>query len=263
MEKGKLYIGTSGWMYKDWGKAFYPGDMKKGFLTYLANEFNTVEVNASFYRLPALKTFEKWREETPDDFIFTIKLSRYITHIKRLKETREALERFLNNAVGLEKKLGMVLIQLPPNIKFEPERLANFFSELEELTLSLPFKPRYALEPRNAGFIENRKELIKILIPYSIGLVFPNSASIPSFLPEEENIIADFIYARFHGPAEFAASRYGKELLMPWAEKMVKWINRGLDVFAYFNNDTHGHAVYDARDLKECYQAVEEMSYRR
>lgn len=244
-------------MYKDWGKEFYPADMKKGFLTYLANEFNTVEVNASFYRLPTLETFKKWYAETPDHFLFSVKLSRYITHIRRLEDVKQGLERFLNNATGLDKKLGVILIQLPPNIKYEEERLEKFFDDLNEITPTLPFRPRFALEPRNKSFMENREDLIKILKKQKIALVFPHSAKIPSFPAEDENVISDFVYARFHGPSEFAASRYGKELLMPWAEKMVHWLNRGLDVYAYFNNDSNGHAIHDARDLKECCKLVE------
>lgn len=256
MKEGRLFVGTSGWMYKDWGKTFYPEDMKKGFLTYLAGEFNTVEVNNSFYRLPSLDTFKKWHSETPDHFVFAVKLSRFITHIRRLKETRQPLERFLNNTIGLDKKLGIILIQLPPNLKFGVERLENFFGELDELASALPFRPKFALEPRNNSFLENREDLVKILKKAKVSLVFPHSKDIPSFLPEEENILSNYIYLRFHGPYEFAASRYGKELLMPWAEKTVHWLSRGLDVFAYFNNDTHGHAIHDARDLKECCKIV-------
>jgi uncharacterized protein YecE (DUF72 family) len=139
MSEGKLYIGTSGWMYKDWGKEFYPQDMKKGFLTFLANEFNTVEVNASFYRLPTLDTFKKWYSETPDHFLFTIKMSRYITHIRRLKEIRPSLERFLNNTQGLERKLGIVLIQLPPNIKYEQEMRIKYLEFLKCLKFYIYF----------------------------------------------------------------------------------------------------------------------------
>jgi len=256
MKEGKLYVGTSGWMYKDWEKTFYPENMKKGFLTYLAGEFNTVEVNNSFYHLPTLETFKKWYSETPDHFLFAVKLSRFITHLRKLKDTRQSLERFLNNAMGLDKKLGIILIQLPPALKFEEELLENFFSELNEVTTALPCRPRIALETRNKSFVENREDLFKILKRHRITLVFAHSSEIPSFPPENENILSDFIYARFHGPFEFASSRYGKELLIPWAEKMVRWLTNSLDVFAYFNNDQHGYAIQDARDLKECCKMV-------
>src|SRR4051812_17258763 len=114
MKPKKIYIGTSGWRYKDWGVTFYPATLKDGHLSYLAKEFNTVEVNTSFYHLPLKKTFQKWSEETPDHFVFSVKLSRYITHQKKLEGIREPLLKFFRNAKGMGSKLSVILIQLPP-----------------------------------------------------------------------------------------------------------------------------------------------------
>ncbi len=247
----KLYIGTSGWMYKHWKNVFYPEDLKKGFLTYFANQFSTVEVNSSFYNLPAADTFKKWYSETPDYFIFSLKLSRYITHIQKLQDTREGLKRFLNNAALLREKSGAILIQFPPYLEFDKEILKNFTEDLLESIKGLPIHPDFAIEPRNESFIVKREEVIKILQPSNIGLVFPHSQNIPSIQPDDENLITDFVYLRFHGPSKFADSRYGKEGLMPWAERIEHWLDRGLTVYAYFNNDLHGFAIDDARTLKE------------
>lgn len=245
-----LYIGTSGWMYKDWGERFYPKDMKRGFLTHLSREFNTVEVNSSFYHLPRLSTFQKWRGETPADFRFAVKLSRYITHQRKLLECREPLERFLFAAAGLEEKLAVVLIQLPPSLPFEEERLREFLKDLRAARRKAKIAVRFALEPRHRSWMESAAAVRPLLRREGIALVFPHSAKIPSFPPERENVMTDFVYVRFHGPSEFAASRYGARRLSPWAARIRAWRRQKLGVFVYFNNDVHGHAVDDARTLK-------------
>jgi uncharacterized protein YecE (DUF72 family) len=248
-----LSIGTSGWMYKDWGKTFYPPEMKKGFLTFLSAEFSTVEVNSSFYHLPLASTFVKWRLETPARFIFAVKLSRFITHQKRLEDCREPLERFLGNAKNLEEKLGPILIQLPPSLRFDKKVLQEFLADLTAACKKTKVNPRFALEPRHKSWMEekNAKAVRLMLKKKKIAIVFPHSSRIPSFAPEDGNITADFVYIRFHGPSEFAASRYGAERLAPWAKRINAWRRKKLDVFVYFNNDVHGHAIHDARTLKK------------
>lgn len=250
MSKAKIYIGTSGWMYKDWGKEFYPEDLKKGHLTFLAKEFSTVEVNSSFYHLPKAKTFSKWKNETPEDFCFAVKLSRFITHRKHLKGVRGSLELFLSRAKYMEEKLGVVLIQLPPSLKFDKSIISKFVEDLHVVS-NRTLSTRFALEPRHASWMteENKEFLLPLLKKENIALVFPHSAKIPSFTPTKENITADFIYVRFHGPSEFASSRYGAAKLRPWADRIKNWNKEGHLVFVYFNNDVHGHAVHDARTL--------------
>jgi uncharacterized protein YecE (DUF72 family) len=248
---GQIYIGTSGWMYKDWGKTFYPKDMKSGFLEYLASEFNTVEINSSFYHLPLKSTFKKWYDETPSQFIFSTKLSRFITHQKKLVGVRVPLGRFMKNAKGLNDKLGVILIQLPPFLQFNEKILREFIISLNTIMKRNKLKLRLALEPRHRSWLDNSAKVVEILQNKKIALVFPHSAKIPSFPPVDKNITSDFIYIRFHGPSEFAASEYGKKGLLPWVKRIKKWHSKGLDVFVYFNNDINGHAIKDARVLKE------------
>ncbi|MBV9159060.1 MAG: DUF72 domain-containing protein [Candidatus Kaiserbacteria bacterium] len=252
-KKGAIYVGTSGWMYKDWGAMFYPPSLKKGHLAYLAGEFITVEINSSFYYLPLHSTFEKWREETPNDFIFAVKLSRYITHIKKLEGVTTELNRFLNRAKRLKEKLGVILIQLPPSLKYDEKLLEGFLAALKSACTKQKLTPRFALEPRHTSWMEtqNTKDVRTQLTRFkNICLVFPHSAKIASFPPTDENVLSDFAYVRFHGPSEFAASRYGPRRLKPWADRIMKWHARGITTFVYFNNDIHGHAIVDARTLK-------------
>ena len=250
--KACVYIGTSGWMYKDWGKKIYPKNMREGFLTFLSSVFNTVEVNSSFYRNPKPSTYLKWKSETPRNFVFAVKMNRYITHRKRLIECRQPLEFFLKSAKALGRKLGPILIQLPPNLPYEETRLKKFLKDLKAVQKKLDIvRPRFAIEPRHETWFERPyiEELRGILKEQKIALVFAHSASIPSFKPDKENITTDFVYVRLHGPDEFAASRYGARRILPWAEKMADWRKEGIDVFAYFNNDVHGHAAADAQTL--------------
>lgn len=246
----ELRVGTSGWMYKDWGATFYPPELKKGHLSFLAHEFDTVEVNSSFYHLPLNSTFAKWKQETPDAFLFSVKLSRYITHERRLTSIRQPLARFLARARSMNPKLAVILIQLPPFLKYDKKTLERFVEDLRVVSARVQTHARYALEPRHATWMENGDDVKAVLSRRNIALVFPHSRKIPSFAPEDANITADFVYVRFHGPSEFAASRYGPARLKPWAERIVRWTHEGLDVFVYFNNDIHGHAIHDARTLK-------------
>lgn len=252
-KKGRIFIGTSGWMYKDWGALFYPAGMKKGHLSYLAEEFSTVEINSSFYHLPRASTFQKWRAEVPDNFVFSVKLSRFITHRKKLAGVREPLERFLKRAIRLEGKLGPVLIQLPPFLKYDKALLDSFVESLAAVRARTDPMIRFALEPRHVSWMDDSSAAHLRSRLRQIGrscLVFPHSAKIPSFPPSDENVIADFVYVRFHGPSEWAASRYGARRLRPWAERIAAWSARSIDSYVYFNNDIHGHAVVDARTLK-------------
>ena len=237
-------------MYKDWGKNFYPPELKKGRLEYLAREFDTVEINSSFYHLPNESTFQKWKKETPPDFVFAAKLSRFITHQSKLDSGRLPIRRFLKNARGLGDKLAVILIQLPPFLKFDEKVFKNFLKDLKAAVRYTGFHPRFAFEPRHESWMEAGDKVRAMLRQENISLVFPHSGKIPSFSPEDANLCADFVYVRFHGPSEFAASRYGPRKLKPWAARILRWYKRGLLVFVYFNNDINGHAIEDARALK-------------
>ncbi len=247
-----LYVGTSGWSY-DW-EGFYPDGLRnREYLSYYSRRFGTVEVNYSFYHLPRPSTYEKWRSETSDDFIFAVKLSRFITHVKKLSGVESALEKFLVNAVTLGSKLGPVLVQLPPSFGVDIERLVRFLERSErvrsEISMSTPL--RLAFEFRHPTWFERpyRQAVVDTMKRYGTAVVFAHSSRYP--YPDDEPVTAGFVYMRFHGPREMFASRYGKAGLERWRPKIKDWLGRGLDVYAYFNNDVHGYAVGDAEALLE------------
>ncbi len=247
--QGTLLIGTSGWAYPGWVDLFYPQDLRStAYLPYYARHFRTVEVNNSFYRLPLGTTFEKWSLETPREFVFTVKLSRYITHIQRLSGVKQATRNFLRNAQGLGMKLGPILAQLPPSLKADPKRLAVFLqgarSVAEELGIVVPL--RIAFEFRHPSWY-GHAEVERVLRDEGAVTVFAHSTRYP--YPYDEPRTAPWVYLRFHGPRELFGSEYGAAGLKPWAAKTRGWLEEGSDVYAYFNNDAHGYAVKDAQAL--------------
>lgn len=229
MQESKLYIGTSGFEY-NWNN-FYK-DAKDKFKHY-SQVFNTVEINYSFYRLPSIRTYEEWKKKAPFDFCFALKLSRYITHVKRLKNTKDAFDEFVKRAKHLESKLGPILIQLPSNFKLDLNVIERFLKDNKE---------RLAFEFRNEDPL-NSEELIKLFKKYNVAFVFSHS----SVFPYKEIITADFIYLRMHGPSKLYGSEYGEEL-KKWALKIKKW-NVDKDVYVYFNNDQNEYAPNDAKKL--------------
>ena len=231
MRESKLYIGTSGFEY-DWNN-FYKGAKDK--FKHYSQAFNTVEINYSFYRLPSIRTYEEWKKKAPFDFCFALKLSRYITHVKRLKNTKDAFDEFVKRAKHLESKLGPILIQLPSNFKLD-------LNVIERFLINNKNNYRLAFEFRNASFF-NSEELINLLKRYNVALVFSHS----SIFPYKEIITADFIYLRMHGPSKLYGSEYGEEL-EKWALKIKKW-NMDKDVYVYFNNDQNEYAPNDAKKL--------------
>jgi uncharacterized protein YecE (DUF72 family) len=251
-KKAVLYVGTSGWSY-DWEGFYPPGLRSREYLSYYSRRFGTVEVNYSFYRLPRPSTYEKWRDETSDDFVFALKLSRFITHVKKLSGVGDALRKFLARAVTLGPKLGPVLVQLPPSFRADTERLARFLelSERVQSEMSMGSPLRVAFELRHPTWLERpgAEAAVDTMKRYGAAVVFAHSSRYP--YPETEPVTGDFIYLRFHGPGEMFASRYGKAGLERWRPKMRDWLERGLDVYAYFNNDVHGYAVGDATALLE------------
>lgn len=247
-----IFIGTSGWMYKDWHDQLYPKTLKKDFLRFYSGEFDTVEVNTSFYHLPSASTFAKWHSETPTHFRFAVKLSRLITHQKRLKETNAELQRFFKNAKELGPKFGALLVQLPPSLPFRADVATTFFTSLRKAAKKegLP-RLRVALEPRHKSwFAPESLPTVRTLARTSkLALVFAHSTPFPSFEPTAENRTANFVYVRLHGPTTFASSKYGAARLRPWAKRLQEWHQQKLPVFFYFNNDVHGYAIRDARAL--------------
>ena len=240
MKQGKLFIGTSGWNYSGWREIFYPKNLKsQDFLRFYSSQFKTVEVNYSFYHLPKPTTCIKWYNQTPKDFVFSVKASRFITHIKRLKGVKISWRKFLENALNLKEKLGPILFQFPPNFKATEEnikRLENFLSILSK-------KLKFAFEFRHQSWCEEK--IYKLLRKNKVGWVIADS----SRYPKAEAVTADFIYIRMHGPKELFASKYPRKEIKNLASKIKKWLKQDLDVYVYFNNDAMGYAVENAKAL--------------
>jgi uncharacterized protein YecE (DUF72 family) len=232
------YIGTSGWHYEDWQNRFYPKELPKNrWLEFYASLFPTVEINYSFYRLPAENSFASWHAETPAGFIFAVKASRFITHIKRLKNTGEALDKFTARVKILKEKLGPLLFQLPPNMHRNDETLAAF-------TSGLPQGYKYVIEFRHGSWFTG--EVYKILQEHNVGMcVF----TMPDF---DSPLIstADFAYIRFHGSDSLYASSYTDTELSAWSEKITRLGRNLKEVFIYFNNDVSGFALNNAITLQ-------------
>ncbi|HYJ34072.1 MAG TPA: DUF72 domain-containing protein [Candidatus Binatia bacterium] len=241
--RGALLVGTSGWAYRHWPR-FYPPELRPPrFLAHYATRFPTVEVNTSFYHLPLRTTYAKWAAETGPDFRFTLKLSRYVTHIKRLSGVKAETRLFLERAEPLGEKLGPILVQLPPQLRADPARLERFLAMFRSLEVERGERVRLAFEFRHQTWFDSEQALTS-LARHGAALVFGQSGRYP--YPSAEPLTADWVYLRFHGPREFCASEYGREGLAPWAGKIARWRAEGRDVYAYFNNDVHGYAVEDA-----------------
>ena len=241
MEKvGSVRIGTSGWHYKHWlGGVFYPeGTRASQMFDFYARHFDTVEINNSFYRLPAAQTFDNWRESSPPNFLFAVKGSRFITHMKKLKDPYTSSAKFFLVADRLGEKLGPVLFQLPPRWKLNLERF-------EEFLQALPGEHKYVFEFRDESWLV--REVYDLLRRYNAAFCIHDFADMK--VPHE--ITADFTYIRFHGPtsAKYYGS-YSDRDLRAWADRIEKWRTELHAVYAYFNNDPEGAAVRNALTLK-------------
>lgn len=236
----QAFIGTSGWVYSHWQPKFYPQDLKqKDWLLYYAKYFDTVEINATFYHSMKPKTFKNWRKIVGPKFVFAVKASRFITHIKRLKGCQEPVKKLMNGIRALRTNpYDVVLFQLPPRWQANPARLKDFLKVL-------PKNFRFAFEFRDQSWLES--EIYKSLKRANCALVIQDSP----YWPKAEVITAEFTYLRFHGAERLYSSCYSKKELQSWAKKIKDWLKNGLDVYVYFNNDALGHAVENAATLKE------------
>jgi uncharacterized protein YecE (DUF72 family) len=236
----RVRIGTSGWHYKHWlGGVFYPEGMRASeMFQFYARHFDTVEINNSFYRLPTATTFDNWRDSSPSNFCYAVKGSRFITHMKKLKDPQSSSEKFFLVVERLERKLGPILFQLPPRWKQNTERL-------EEFLRTLPPEHQYAVEVRDESWLV--PEVYNLLRKYNAAFCIHDFADMK--VPRE--ITADFTYIRFHGPtsAKYWGS-YSDRSLREWADQIKQW-RRTLSVYAYFNNDPEGAAIRNALTLKE------------
>lgn len=243
-----LHIGTSGWSYKDWKGVFYPeGVGQRRFLPYYATQFDCAELNATFYRLPSEKMVQNWRERTPESFRFCPKLSRFITHRKRLQDVADPLGKFFERIQPLSERLGPILIQLPPNLEFDAARVEDFFKILRDAHGD----HRFTLEARDDSWMA--EAALELMGRYRITWVIAHSGS---RFPYREAITADTVYLRFHGPEELYASEYSQEMLADYAGKLVSWLEEGRSVWTFFNNTEAGCAPKNARQLRELVQSA-------
>lgn len=234
----KLLVGTSGWVYEHWKEVFYPEELPKPeWFGFYAKSFNTVEINYSFYQLPSRKTFVKWREGAPADFVFTVKANRYITHVKKLKDAGEAVKRFYENLYGLEDRCGAVLFQLPPRWNVNAPRLEEFLSVV-------PKRYRLVFEFRDESWL--KEEIMDLLHRHGAALCSADSPHWPS--PRE--VTADFVFFRLHSGGTRQAPSYTQKELRALAAEIGGHLTGGRDAFVYFNNDYGGFAVKNALAIK-------------
>lgn len=239
LASARIHIGTSGWHYDHWKGPFYARDSVQGeYLSSYARHFGTVEVNNTFYQLPAEATLVSWRETVPPDFVFAVKASRYITHMKKLRDPVEPVATFLDRVGCLEAKLGPVLFQLPPRWHCDVARLKRFLDVL-------PRGRRYALEFRDPSWFNPR--VYDLLRDHEVAFCIYYLGGDAS--PKETT--TDFVYIRLHGPDGPYRGSYTPQMLAGWAGAISTWSNQGKEVYCYFNNDPEGHAPRNALNLEE------------
>lgn len=234
---GVVRIGTSGWHYRHWVGPFYPeGTKPAGFLGFYARRFRSVEINSSFYRLPQRATLAAWREATQPGFVFACKVSRTITHMKKLKDAEAATRRFFAVVTALGEKLGPLLFQLPPHWGADPGRLGAFLA-------GLPRGFRLAFEFRDESWFS----------PPIFRLLEQHGAACCAYDLDEKRspvrVSANFVYLRLHGPDGPYRGRYDGRTLAGWARRLENWQRSGLDAYCYFDNDEAGYAAEDALRL--------------
>ncbi|MDH6571452.1 uncharacterized protein YecE (DUF72 family) [Streptomyces sp. SAI-117] len=231
-----LFVGTSGWQYKDWRGVLYPdGVPVRHWLEEYAGHFPTVEINNAFYRLPSRETFEAWRERVPGDFVVAVKASRYLTHIKRLKDPEEPVHRLMSHAEGLGDRLGPVLLQLPPTLRADTELL-------DACLACFPTSVRVAVEPRHSSWWT--PETRKVLETRGAALCWADVRARP-VTPLWRT--TDWGYVRFHEGRARAWPSYGRRSLETWAARIGETWAGSEDVYVYFNNDPNGAAVRNAK----------------
>jgi len=233
-----LRIGCSGFLYDHWRKNFYPEDLSKNYwLEYYSKHFSTVELNVTFYKLPDRETFSKWYLSTPEGFVFSLKGSRFITHIKKIKDCAEPVEAFFSRALLLKEKLGVILWQFPPSLTLDLERLKDFLELLE------PYEMKNTFEFRNKTWIN--KKVVDLLKKKNVAFCM---ADWPDFL-DKLPLTANFVYIRRHGQEGSYATEYSKELLNKDAKRIKAYLRQKKDVFIYFNNDAFGYAPKNVSEL--------------
>jgi uncharacterized protein YecE (DUF72 family) len=240
---GRVRVGCSGWNYKSWRGAFYPRDLAASrWLEYYAARFDTVEVNNTFYRLPERATFDSWRKRVPPGFLVTVKASRFLTHMKRLRDPEEPLTRLFSRASALGASLGPVLYQLPASLTADLARLEAFVGALPRDWDGR--RIRHVVEFRDPSWYT--ADTFAVLDTHGIALCLHDKSG--SAIAEP--IVGPFVYVRFHGPTGVYAGSYSGGHLDSWAERLAAQARSGRDVFAYFNNDPDAAAVGNAIMLR-------------
>ncbi|WP_168878695.1 DUF72 domain-containing protein [Rhizobium sp. P28RR-XV] len=286
MKTGAIRIGISGWTYAPWRGVFYPkGTTQKRELAYASRQFPSIEINGTFYGLQRPETFAKWRDETPDGFVFAVKGSRYITHMRKLRDVETPLANFIaSGLLRLGPKLGPILWQFPPRLRFDPGLFSAFMAMLPKDTRAAASlarrrdawmegcdwleidenRPlRHAFEIRNESFAQ--ADFIRLLREHKMGLVCADTVEWPLLM----DLTADFVYCRLHGSEELYVSGYDDNALDLWARRISAWAHgrepadakrvlqplkssaKGRDVYVYFDNDVKVRAPFDARRLAE------------
>jgi len=261
------WVGISGWNYPPWRGTFYPPGLPHHTeLRYAASRLNSIEINSSFYRLQRPTSYHRWMAETPEDFCFAVKGARFITHLKRLTDFEQTVPNFLASGVlALGDKLGPLLWQLPPSFRFDAERLTAFLLALPRSTGEAAYlarrhderltgrawtgagqdRPlRHAVEVRHDSF--KAQAFLDLLAEHRVAAVIADTAG---KWPQFDAVTADFAYLRLHGAQELYVSGYTDAELANWAGKIRGWLDRGLDVYTYFDNDVKVRAPYDAMAL--------------
>jgi uncharacterized protein YecE (DUF72 family) len=235
----KVLVGTSGWQYRDWREVVYDRRPQREWLGAYAGEFPTVEVNNAFYRLPERSLFERWRDETPGGFVMAVKASRYLTHIRRLRDPEEPVSRLTERAAGLGDRLGPFLLQLPPTLQADAGRL-------DACLRAFPRSARVAVEPRHQTWWSS--EVRAVLERRGAALCWADRRNRPV---TPQWVTADWGYVRFHEGVATPRPSYGRAALTSWLDRIAgAWPGRGAEVFVYFNNDHGGAAVRNARTLR-------------
>jgi uncharacterized protein YecE (DUF72 family) len=235
---GRVHIGCSGWIYRHWRELFYPARLpQRLWFAHYSENFRTVELNTSFYHLPKAETFAKWRDQAPAGFRYAVKAPRFITHMKKLKDCAEPVEAFLGRARNLGPAIGPILYQLPPRWTLDRERLEAFIALLPaDLTHVFEFREKSWLTGEVLALLDARG--LSFCAHDMPGLATPRWAAGP------------IAYVRFHGGTGKYVGRYSDEALLGWTDWIVAQAKAGRDIWCYFNNDIHGHAIHDALTLR-------------
>jgi len=233
-----IRVGLSGWSYPAWRSGFYKDVPQRLWLTHCAMHFNTIEVNATFYRMLNRAVYAKWRTETPDEFIFAVKGNRVVTHARLLKEPATQIAAQRDNSAGLGDKLRVVLWQLPARFQKNIERLAGFAGDLTAWS-----GVRHAVEFRHPTWFDD--ETAELLAEHGVAICVSDAADWPRW----DRVSTDIVYVRLHGAARTYHSQYDDKELESWARRIRAWHDENRVVYVYFDNDAEGHAPYDAMRL--------------